>query len=170
MGKALDFTDIAHRHLDWLHAVKRPDGAIGFDGATTSGLITTRPWPSLLKVGNHLSQSKDLVIARLDLLALSVHRRRITLHQFDRGQRHAPRSFLYKRMERAQSGCVDQDLLRLDAKQEALEQACRIGMGRAPEHTTGRSDQWRALGRIDRFDWCTLLLEQQQVGIGTVGL
>jgi hypothetical protein len=73
-------------------------------------------------------------------------------------------------MERAQSGCVDQDLLRLDTKQEALEQACRIGMGRAPEHTTGRADQRRALGRIHRFDWCTLLLEQQQVGIGAVGL
>jgi hypothetical protein len=32
MGKSLDFTDIPHRHLDWLHAVKRPaPGAIGFD-------------------------------------------------------------------------------------------------------------------------------------------
>src|SRR5580704_15458410 len=73
-------------------------------------------------------------------------------------------------MERAQSGCVDEDLLRLDTKQEALEQACRIGMGGAPEHTTGCGDQRRALGRIDKFDWCTLLLKQQLVGIGAVGL
>src|SRR5271166_4547485 len=43
-------------------------------------------------------------------------------------------------------------------------------MRRALEDAAGGGDQRRPLGRVDRFHRRTLILQQQQVGLGAVGL
>jgi hypothetical protein len=60
--------------------------------------------------------------------------------------------------------------LALDAAEEVLEQACRIGIWRAAKDTARYRDQRRAFARVNNFDRLTLLLELQQDGIGAVDL
>src|SRR6266581_7043085 len=80
-------------------------------------------------------------IARLDLLALRQHRGGIRLEQFQRGQRRMAGLFLDLRMKRAMREIIDQQLLSLRTKKEALEQPRRIRIRGATEHATGNDDE-----------------------------
>src|SRR5262245_9050443 len=59
--------------------------------------------------------SENPCVARLDLLALRLDRRRVALHALDRRERWASRPVLHLCMKGAMSE-VDEDLLTLDAK------------------------------------------------------
>src|SRR4029450_6117567 len=96
------------------------------------------------------SRSENLAVANFDLFSLRFDSRWIAFHQLDCRQRCPRRPILHKCMERAQARGVNQELLRLEAEEEALKQACRIGMGRALENAAGRGDQRLPLGRADR--------------------
>src|SRR5262245_63839139 len=69
------------------------------------------------------SHPENLCIARLDLLGLRQHRRRIRFEQLERVERRASRPILHQRVERAMRKGVDEHLLGLGAEHEALEQA-----------------------------------------------
>src|SRR5262245_20163366 len=58
----------------------------------------------------------------------------------------------------------------LDAEQEALEQACRVGTGRGFKDCARSDDERRALASIDNFHRRTTFSQQQELGAGTVGL
>src|SRR6266567_4219873 len=80
-------------------------------------------------------------VARLDLLALRQHRGRIRPEQFQRGQRRMAGPFLDLRMKRAMREIIDQQLLSLRTKKEALEQPRGIRIRGATEHATGNDDE-----------------------------
>src|ERR1700719_3408863 len=79
-----------------------------------------RDWTSSAERAQ-MSHSENLVIVCYDLLPLSVNRCRITFHHLDLGQQRPSCSLLHKCVERAQSGGMDQGLLRIEVEQEALE-------------------------------------------------
>src|SRR6476660_4295686 len=64
------------------------------------------------------SHSKNLAVARLDLLALRLHLGRIGLEQFQFCQRNMLALLLHLRMKRSVGENVDQHLLRLRAEEE----------------------------------------------------
>src|SRR6202030_1352174 len=108
-------------------------------------------------------------VARLDLLALLLDCGGVALHQLDRGERRAPGLLLDLRVERMPSG-LDEDLLALRAEQEVLEQAGRVGIGRAVENRARRDDQRRTFARMDDLHRLALLLEHDQDRVGAVHL
>jgi hypothetical protein len=65
---------------------------------------------------------------------------------------------------------ADEDLLSLDAAQEALKQPRRIRIRRTAENPRGRGDQRRAFRRVDKLDRLSLLLELQQDRVRAIGL
>src|SRR5262249_38533644 len=90
------------------------------------------------KFGNPLG-AENASVPRLDVLSLCLHRLQIAFHQLDGGERPPPCLLLHEPVERAHAGSIDETLLRLDAEQEALEQACRVRTGRSFKDGT-RSD------------------------------
>src|SRR6266480_1648794 len=112
------------------------------------------PWSrqrraSAVAIRSHLEK---FGIARLDLLALRQHRGGIRLEQFQRGQRRMAGLFLDLRVKRAMREIIDQQLLSLRTKKEALEQPRCIRIRGAAEHATGNDDERRTFARIDDLD------------------
>src|SRR5216684_3509480 len=101
------------------------------------------PWSRQRRASARCNRShlEKLSVARLDLLALRQHRGGIRLEQFQRGQRRMAGLFLDLRMKRAMREIIDQQLLSLRTKKEALEQPRRIRIRCAAEHATGNDDE-----------------------------
>src|SRR5229473_5445281 len=101
------------------------------------------PWSRQRRASARCNRShpEKLGVARLDLLALRQHRGGIRLEQFQRGQRRVAGLFLDLRMKRAMREIIDQQLLSLRTKKEALEQPRRIRIRCAAEHATGNDDE-----------------------------
>src|SRR3954464_8162076 len=76
------------------------------------------------------SNAEDFCVARLDGLAFLLYRRRVVLHGLDVLERLAPRLLARLRMHRAEAADIDDELLRLAAEAERLEQPCRVRIGR----------------------------------------
>src|SRR6185295_7821113 len=68
------------------------------------------------------SHAEDFAVARLDLLALRLHLRRIGLEQFQAGKRNVPALLLDLSVKGAMCKDVDQHLLGFRTEEEALEQ------------------------------------------------
>src|SRR6516164_9305056 len=114
--------------------------------------------------------AENAAVPRLDVLSLRLHRVWIASYQLDSGERPAPCLLLHEPMERAHAVGIDETLLRLDAENEALEPACRVGTGRGFKDGTRSDDERRALASIDDFHRRTTFSQQQEFGAGAVGL
>ena len=73
------------------------------------------------------------------------------------------------RMHRAQAADIDDELLRLAAEAEGLEQACRVRMRRGLEDAVRADDQRRAFGGIDRLDRAARFLHLEDIVLVAVG-
>src|SRR6516225_4163835 len=77
-----------------------------------------------------ISHPENLGIARLDVLAHPLDRRRVLLHDFDVGKRPASGRVLDLLMKRAHAAEIDHELLAFRTEAEALKEPRRIGVGR----------------------------------------
>jgi glutamine synthetase len=111
---------------------------------------------------------EELGIARLDLFTLRLHLGGIGLEQLEIRQRDVLALLFHLRVERAVREDVDQHLLGFGAEEEALEQFCRVRIGRPLEDSAGNDDQWRSFGGVDHFHRLTLVLEQDQIVVVAV--
>src|SRR5262249_33933455 len=129
-----------------------------------------RRWTRAMKRSWFALGAENAAVARLDVVSLRLHRLWIAFYQLDGGERPAPCLLLHEPVERAHAVGVDETLLCLDAEQEALEQACRVGTGRGFKDGTRSDDERRALAGIDDFHRRTTFSQQQELGLDTVGL
>src|SRR3954468_21650576 len=111
------------------------------------------------------SHAEDLGVARLDLLALRLHLRRISLEQLQTGKRDVLALLLDLCMKGAMRKDVDQHLLGFRAEEETLEQPCRVRIRRAAENAGWNDDQRRSFGRIHHLHRFALILQQHQIVI-----
>src|SRR5665213_3903188 len=115
------------------------------------------------------SDVEDLAVAGLDGVALPFHSGSIVFHGLDLLEWLAPRLLLRLRMHRAQPAGIDDQLLRIAAEAERLEQLCGVRIGRALEDTVGADDQRRTFTGIDRFDRAARLLHLENVVFIAIG-
>src|ERR1700754_1416917 len=94
--------------------------------------------------GIRRSNVEDLAVAGFDRCALFFDGGRIVLHGLDILERRAPRLFFCLRMRRAQAAGIDDELLRIAAEAERLEQLCRVRIRRSLEDAIGADDERRA--------------------------
>src|SRR5437764_907429 len=136
--------------LDWLRLYgpsKTGVNALVLSPGSSPGRRRTRPVRY-----TPASHPKNPGIAGLDLLGLRLDRGRIILHDLDLRQRPAPRSLGDLRMGGVLRGKVAQQLLAFAREDVALQQARRIGIGRALEDAVGAHDERRAFERVDHLD------------------
>src|SRR5215471_10384350 len=102
-----------------------------------------------------VSDTEDLRVARLDLLAILENCRGVVFHRLDLAQRRAPGMLLGLRMHRPQTADIDAELLTFRREAEALEQARCIRAWCGLEQAIRPDDQRIAFGRIHRLDRLT---------------
>src|SRR5262249_11235500 len=112
-----------------------------------------------------VSDTEDLRVARLDLLAILENCRGVVFHQLDLAQRRASRMLLGLRMHRPQPADIDAELLAFRREAEALEQARCIRVWCRLEQAIRPDDQRIAFGRIHRVDKQTAYSSLQDQGI-----
>src|SRR5713101_8420962 len=111
---------------------------------------------------------EQLAVARLDLFAHLVDAGSVLLHGLDLVERLAAGLLLGRRMHRAQSAEIDDQLLAFRREAVALEQPRRIRVGRVLENSVGADDGRDAFGLIDHRDRSAGLLDLEEIVLAAV--
>src|SRR5262249_13164860 len=102
-----------------------------------------------------VSDTEDLRVARLNLLAIFENCRGVVFHHVVLAQRRAPRMLLGLGRHRPQPADIDAELLAFRREAEALEQARCIRVWCCLEQAIRADDQRITFGRIHRLDRLT---------------